>query len=184
MARYPKLPDHQVLLMFKALYYCHKLMDPACETFSRFLHWCKGTITVESMKGGVVHIRAGHPDAGGTSYRDELSYFPYTSQITYTWTSDIVNTLTGDPIKSRNGASSWYSLSFDIDMNKLAISYQKNNMCSTAIQSLHNPWEKAMLMFLIKHGKELEVPFIERTDTELSNTRTVKYVNKLRVNNN
>ena len=184
MARYSKLPDHQVLLMFKALYYCHKLMDPACETFSRFLHGCKGTITVESMKGGVVHIRAGHPAAGGTYYRDELSYFPYTSQITYTWTLDTIITLTGGIIKARNGYSSGYSLFFNLDMNKLAISYQLDSTCSTAIQSLHNPWEKAMLMFLIKHGKELEVPFIQRNDTELSNTRTVKYVNKLRVNNN
>lgn len=184
MASYPKLPDHQVLLMFKALYYCHKLMDPACETFSRFLHWCNGTITVESLKGGVVHIRVGHQDAVGTAYRDELIYFPTTAQITYTWISDSFNPFTKDHIISRNGYASRYSLSFNIDMNKLTISYQVNNTCSTAIPSLHNPWEKAILMFLIKHGKELEVPFIQRNDTDLSNHRTVKYVNKLRVNHN
>lgn len=182
MASYPKLPDQQVLLMFKAIYYCHKLMDPACETFSRFLHWCNHRITVESMKGGVVHILAGHTDDTGTVYRDEIVYYPNTSQINYTWKSDSFNPFTEDHIKSRNGYASRYSLSFNIDMNKLAISYQGNDTYRTAIPSLHNPWEKALLMFLIKHGKELEVPFIQRSGPTLSNVRTVKYVKKLRVN--
>jgi len=168
---YKRLPDEQIVLIFKTLYYFHKLLDPTSVTFYRFLHYIGHQVKVQSRSDGLTWIGAGHTASNGTAFRDSIELDTNEQILKFNWISD-----TTDGVHGRKGEWSRFSLCFELDFKRLSVSYN-GNPCKTVVNSLHNPWEKAILKFGLLFGKALNVPFTQGHGPSLMNERTVRYVN-------